>query len=107
MEARGQSSQASMVEGTLHYGASWPNNVQTGSGRTPFPFDFSAGMHDFALEWTSDLTTGRPKLMRWLVDGQAYYQVALDKSFKSSSASPYTQDGQPWDQKFHLILNRE
>ena len=30
MEARGQ--RPSLVEGTLHYGAQWPNNVYSGSG---------------------------------------------------------------------------
>ena len=105
MEARGQASQASIVEGTLHYGAEWPNNVLRGSGRKSFPFDFSAGFHDFALEWTSSPSTGRPQRMRWLVDGAVFYEQALNVSWRLSAASPYTQDGQPWDQRFHLILN--
>lgn len=29
----------------------------------------------------------------------------LNRSFVTSSASPYTKPGQPWDQKFHLMLN--
>lgn len=102
MEARGQARLAEFVEGTLHYGAAWPNNVFRGSGRRRFTgVDFSAGMHDFAVEWTAD-----PALMRWLVDGVPYYERALNASFRTSGASPYTQDGQPWDQRFHLILNR-
>ncbi len=37
MEARGQLNALSKVEGTLHYGAMWPNNVYEGSGPTSFP----------------------------------------------------------------------
>ena len=126
---------------------------------------YLAGMHDFALEWTADPATGRPKLMRWLVDGQAraaggegvgseqaaasqlptrqrrpparpppfvpppclpaslppslpaclpaslpppaqaYYERRLDASFNTGATSPYTLPGQPWDKRFHLILN--
>ncbi|KAI8476289.1 MAG: hypothetical protein J3K34DRAFT_365184 [Monoraphidium minutum] len=106
VEARGQARLADTIEGTLHYGASWPDNVWQGSGRRRFAgVDFSAGMHDFAVEWTSDLATGRPKLMRWLVDGVAFYERNLAASFRTGAASPYTADGQPWDQRFHLILN--
>lgn len=37
-----------------------------GSGRTAIGKDLTAGMHDFALEWTSD-AQGRPVKMVWLV----------------------------------------
>jgi beta-glucanase (GH16 family) len=108
MEACGQASLGDTVEGTLHYGAAWPNNVNQGSGRKRFlGMDFSAGMHDFAVEWTSDVVTGRPKLMRWLVDGNVFYQRDLSGSFRTSDASPYTAAGQPWDERFHLLLNGE
>ena len=107
LECRGQAGLADVVEGTLHYGGQWPANTWTGSGRVrPFPgLDYSATFHDFALEWTSNLTTGRPLLMRWLVDGTEFYRRRLDVSLKTHDASPYTQDGQPWDKRFHLILN--
>lgn len=35
-------------------------------------------MHDFALEWIADPSTGRPRLMRWLVDGEVYYTQVRD-----------------------------
>ncbi len=62
-----------MVEGTLHYGYPWPDNKMTGSGRVPFlGTDFSQGYHDFVVEWTADPATGRPALMRWLLDGNEW-----------------------------------
>jgi hypothetical protein len=67
--------------------------------------DLSAALHDYALEWTADPATGRPKAMKWMVDGVTFHEANLDVSWVTSAASPYTEKGQPWDQRFHLILN--
>lgn len=89
----------------------WPWNAWTGSGRRQLPgvTDFAAAAHDYALEWLPS-AAGRPRLMRWLVDGQPFWEQQLNVSWRSGALpaeqpAPYTQDGQPWDQRFHLILN--
>jgi beta-glucanase (GH16 family) len=106
VEYRGQAALGGTVEGSLHYGAAWPANAYTGSGRVAVPgTDFSQAPHTFALEWVPDAASGRPALMRWLVDGEELHRQRLDISWSVGPASPYTQAGQPWDQRFHLVLN--
>ncbi|PSC75318.1 Glucan endo-1,3-beta-glucosidase A1 [Micractinium conductrix] len=106
VEFRGQPALNDTLEGTLHYGAAWPANAWRGSGHLrPLPgTDLSAAMHDYALEWSAD-GAGRPLRMRWLVDGVQFHEQALNTSWSAGAASPYTQDGQPWDRRFHLVLN--
>lgn len=106
IEYRGQEAFKGAIEATIHYGSQVPHNKMLGTGcKTIRGIDYSEAMHDYALEWTADLTTGRPKLMRWLVDGVEHHRQDLNRSWKSCENCPYTQDGQPWDQRFHLLIN--
>eukprot|EP01118_Nematostelium_gracile_P003506 TRINITY_DN1407_c0_g1_i1.p1 TRINITY_DN1407_c0_g1~~TRINITY_DN1407_c0_g1_i1.p1 ORF type:complete len:691 (+),score=218.57 TRINITY_DN1407_c0_g1_i1:2113-4185(+) len=99
MEARGQ--EVNIVEGTLHFGGSWPNNVYEGSGKVTIPGigDFSADWHNFQVIW-------RPSSVEWSVDGRVFRTATLDRSFWSGRGSnPYRANRQPFDRRFHFILN--
>ena len=89
MEARGQS--RSTVHGTLHYGASFPNNQSSGDAYTLPSGTFTDDFHTFVLEWTE----GR---MVWYVDDTPY-QVQTEWS-TTAAAFPA-----PFDQEFYLLLN--
>ncbi len=89
MEARGQS--PSTVLGTLHYGATFPNNQSSGDAFTLPSGTFTDTFHTFVLEWTE----GR---MVWLVDDTPY-QVQTEWS-TTAAAFPA-----PFDQDFHMLLN--
>jgi len=97
METRGQTTR--MVEGTIHHGSGWPNNVYTGSGPRTFNFDFSEDFHNFELIWERDQ-------IQWLVDGQVYHTQNLVRNFYGGrGANPYNDVRQPFDQRFFFILN--
>jgi len=99
MEYKGQ--EFNLVQGTLHFGGSWPNNVYQGSGPSPIDgiSDFSEDFHTFAVVWEKDLMT-------WLVDGNPYHSMTLKRNFYSGhGTNPYTTIRQPFDQRFHIILN--
>jgi len=98
MEARGQ--EVDRVEGTLHYSSAWPNNRFVGSGPTTFPEidDFTQAFHDFQFEWTETS-------MAWSVDGSLYHREELNRNFCESPGCPYLQQGEPWNKRFHLLLN--
>jgi len=97
MESRGQTPR--VVEGTVHHGSGWPNNVYTGSGPRTFPFDFTEDFHVFEIIWERDS-------IQWLVDGQVYHTQNLVRNFYGGrGANPYTADRQPFDQRFFFILN--
>jgi hypothetical protein len=40
-----------------------------------------------------------------LTRGHLFSAQDLNADFRNGPSSPYTQDGQPWDRRFHLILN--
>jgi beta-glucanase (GH16 family) len=83
------------VLGTLHYGATWPNNTYK-SENTVMPGDLEA-FHTYAIEWYPDQIT-------WSVDGVAYatQTPATWHQGRKDSNVPLTA---PFDQEFHLILN--
>jgi beta-glucanase (GH16 family) len=90
MEYRGQ--ETSKMSSALHYGSP---HATSNTGPMAFPgVDFSREYHIFALEWTE-------KTMKWFVDNKNTFTVNLDKSFGSF----YKANGQPWDQRFHIIIN--
>jgi len=79
------------VYGTLHYGATYPNNTHAGSSYTLFSGSFANDFHLFTLEW--DTTE-----FRWYVDGDHY----------QTQTNWYTQNQPfpaPFNQRFHLLLN--
>jgi beta-glucanase (GH16 family) len=97
MEYRGQIK--NKVEGTLHFGGVWPNNRYQGSGPITFPFSFSDAFHTFAVEWEMDE-------VRWYVDDTMYHKMNLVRSFYSGvGPNPYTANRQPFEQRFHILLN--
>jgi beta-glucanase (GH16 family) len=89
MEELGQ--EPDKVYGTLHYGASYPNNVQQGRSFILPEGTFAEDFHTFAIEW--DTTR-----FQWFVDDSCY----------STITSWYTEGHDypaPFNQKFHLIFN--
>jgi beta-glucanase (GH16 family) len=89
MEELGQ--EPNRVYGTLHYGASWPNNVQKGRSFVLPEGTFSEDFHTFVLKW--DTTR-----FQWFVDDSLYSTVT--SWYTEGHAYPA-----PFDQKFHLIFN--
>ena len=96
MELRGD--EPNKAAGTLHYGASSPNNRHDGTAYW-LPQEkgtFSDDFHVFAVEWQAGQ-------IKWYVDGNL---------FKTETKNPNTLDpasnDNPWpwdDQEFYLILN--
>jgi beta-glucanase (GH16 family) len=94
MENRGRLPEE--VYGTLHYGASWPNNKYSGSTYT-FPEGESvADFHTYGIEW-------EPGEIRWYVDGKLY-QTQDNWDTKDSNGEKYAFPA-PFDQNFYLMLN--
>ncbi|MDA3901502.1 MAG: carbohydrate binding domain-containing protein [Spirochaetes bacterium] len=96
MENRG--SDPDKIEGTIHYGAPWPNNSSSG-GEYIFPDGESvAEYHVYAIEWV-------PGEIRWYVDGNLYHT----ENFWYSESDTQTHDlhdyPAPFNKDFHLILN--
>ncbi|MCB0303168.1 MAG: family 16 glycosylhydrolase [Calditrichaeota bacterium] len=79
------------VHGTLHYGGTSPNNVQSGAAYTLSSGAFNDDFHLFTLEWV-------PGEFRWYVDGTLY---ATQNSWWSSGGV-YPA---PFEQDFHLLFN--
>jgi beta-glucanase (GH16 family) len=89
MESRGND--PTRVEGTIHYGGTWPNNVYTGA---PYIFPnggLATNFHTYMVEWSTNS-------IKWFVDG-ALYQTQTNWY---SAGGPYPA---PFDQTFYLILN--
>lgn len=82
------------VDGTLHYGSSWPNNQWDGTKYTT-PVDLHTDFHEYAVEW--DING-----IKWFVDG-----ILFKEETKSpNSLNPQsTDDPWPWDEDFYIILN--
>ena len=92
MEARGQ--QPDRVHGTIHYGGSWPNNVNTSATRVLPAGQSIAAFHTYAVEWD---TTSSPAI-RWYVDDVLY--ATRTSWWSSGGAYPA-----PFDKPFHMLLN--
>ena len=95
MEARGRL--LDHVDGTIHYGGSWPNNKYTGSNYYFPEGEDITGFHTYSVEW-------EPGEIRWYVDGNLYqtqnnwYTVGRDGEEKFAFPAPF-------DQEFYIILN--
>jgi len=89
VEIRGQTPQE--VLGTLHYGATWPNNLSTSGTHTFDQGDSADGIHEYAIQWS-------PSRIDWYIDG-----VKTQTQTKwSSEGGPFPA---PFDERFHLLLN--
>lgn len=89
MEALGH--EPAKVHGTLHYGASWPNNRSSGDAYTLSSGTFTDDFHVFAIEWEAGE-------IRWYVDDTLY----LTQNNWSTTDAAFPA---PFDQRFHFILN--
>ena len=90
------------VHGTLHFGAEWPANVQSGTFLQLFdehPADF---FHVYALEWEEGE-------MRWYVDDVHYATQTADGWFSQVTGDDGSLTNlvgnEPFDQPFHIIMN--
>jgi beta-glucanase (GH16 family) len=92
-EYRGQKPQE--ILGTIHLGRDFEHRQSFGSGERSYNFDFSRDFHTFGLDWS-------PKKIQWMLDGNVFYEVNIDRNFDPSF---YTGNGQPFDKNFYLILN--
>lgn len=90
MEFKGQ--EPNQIWGTLHYGASWPDNKHTGEIFKADPkFSYADDFHVYGLEWEEGE-------IRWYIDGKLWQ--TQNKWDSKGNAFPA-----PFDQKFHLLLN--
>jgi len=96
MEGRGE--RPSDVSGTLHHGGQWPQNVWTTSGDHSIGVDLSKDFHVYTLEWT-------PNYMKWYIDDVLTQNYDMNRWWNSSAQNVYSAKGQPFDQRFHFILN--
>ena len=95
MEARGRLPQK--VEGTIHYGQNWPNNVYKGQEYI-FPEETDiTDYHLYSLEW-------EPGILRWYIDNECYHTTEQWFSKGPASAADYTWPA-PFDVPFYLLLN--
>jgi len=97
MEFRGQDNRIS--EHTLHFGGQWPNNRYEGSGPWDNGVNLADDFHTYILEWDANE-------IRWYIDGNWRRSATLERSFYSGvGPNPYTANRQPFDERFHMILN--
>jgi beta-glucanase (GH16 family) len=83
--------QPDTVHVTIHHGAAWPNNRQSGSKHSLKDGSYDKEFHAYAIEWEA-------KAIRWYVDGKEVYELTK----WSSDGTPFPA---PFDQRFHLLLN--
>ncbi len=94
MEARG--SQPTAVNGTIHYGGQWPNNIST-EGTYTFPNDGNiTEEHVYAVEW-------EPGELRWYVD-DVLYRVENNWYGMDANGEKYTYPA-PFDEDFYILFN--
>lgn len=79
------------IFGTIHYGASFPGNVFSGTDFILESGTFHDDFHTFAVEWSFGE-------IRWYVDGMEYAR----RTDWFSTGGPFPA---PFDVDFHLLLN--
>jgi beta-glucanase (GH16 family) len=83
------------INGTLHFGGSWPDNNHSGCSYSPGGVNFADDFHTYAVEW-------EPEEIRWYVDGQLYCtRYSWQWYTNGAPSNPLA----PFDQEFFLILN--
>jgi beta-glucanase (GH16 family) len=93
----------SRVHGTLHYGRAWPENVSSGQEfHLPGGINPADDFHEYAVEWQDGE-------IRWYVD-DIHFATQRDTGWYSQYMNNdgvlvNGDDGAPFDQKFHLLLN--
>ena len=99
MEAKGRLS--NRIYGTVHFGQPWPGNKYTSDmykfPETPDQGGTIAEYHIYSLEW-------EPGVLRWLVDGNKYFETSQWWSLGSGQSRPYAYPA-PFDKPFYILLN--
>jgi len=97
MEMKGE--HPNLVSSTLHHGGAWPNNMWTTTGDKDMAVDLSQDWHTYGCEWNASTIV-------WFVDKRVTDVFNLNRSWYSGKGTnPYTQNGQPWDKRFHFVFN--
>ena len=91
------------IHGTLHYGRSWPNNVNSGTDYSlPGGVNPADGFHEYAIEWEDGE-------IRWYVDDIHYATHTEDgwyAQFQDENGVWQNGEGSaPFNERFHMILN--
>ncbi len=101
MEARGRVTNS--VDGTIHFGNTWPNNKSRGgqydvnkTSEAAQNFDFTEE-HEYALEWL-------PGVMKWYVDDECFYTTTNWFATSDGNAEDFTYPA-PFDQEFFIMMN--
>ena len=95
LEAKGRL--PNRVYGTVHFGQPWPGNKYSG-GMYKFPDGGKiTDYHVYSLEW-------EPGVLRWLVDGNKYYETSQWWSLGAGESEPYAYPA-PYDKPFYILLN--
>jgi len=95
MEARGQD--PDIISQCIHYGGQWPNNIY--SDKLTTVSNAQNNWHVYGIDWTQDS-------LIFSIDDNPTYTINLNRSFYSGKGdNPYTGNRQPFDQRFHLLLN--
>ena len=99
LEAKGRL--PNRVYGTVHYGQAWPGNKYSGGmykfPGTPDEGGTIASYHVYTLEW-------EPGILRWLVDGNKYYETSQWWALGPGETKPYDYPA-PFDKPFYILLN--
>lgn len=92
MEYRGD--QTTNTQGTLHYGAAWPNNRYDGMIYNTTQ-NLTTDFHVYAVEWTADY-------IKWYFDNT----LIKTETKNPNSLDPVSNaDAWPWSKDFYIILN--
>lgn len=86
------------IEGTLHYGPSWPNNQNDGDAYYFPGNDWETAYTDFhvyTVDWDSTS-------IKWYVDGVVY---KTETKTPNTLDPPSGADPWPWDSDFYILLN--
>ena len=99
MEAKGRL--PNRVYGTVNFGQAWPGNKYTSDmykfPGTPEEGGTIAEYHIYSLEW-------EPGVLRWLVDGNKFFETSQWWSLGNGESKPYAYPA-PYDKPFYIILN--
>lgn len=92
MEYRGD--QTNITQGTLHYGQSYPNNLNDGNSYT-FPSGLDLDFHVYAVEWTAND-------IKWYIDNTLFKTETKNPNSLTPASNSTVW---PWTTDFHVILN--
>ena len=95
MEARGRL--PDRIEGTIHYGQNWPNNVYKGQEFVMTADTDITDYHLYSLEW-------EPGILRWYIDNVCYHTSEQWFSKGPNGGTDYTWPA-PFDVPFYILLN--